>query len=50
MAEALAGGENIVASITEGLRLTTVSCAAYAGRAVPTLIPPTAIPPTPIGG
>ncbi len=50
MAQQLAGGENIVASITEGLRLTTVSCAAYAGRAVPTLIPPTAIPPTPIGG
>jgi tetratricopeptide (TPR) repeat protein len=50
MAEQLAGGENIVASITEGLRLTTVSCAGYAGRTLPTLIPPTPIPPTPIGG
>jgi tetratricopeptide (TPR) repeat protein len=50
MAQQLPGGENVVASITEGLRLTTVSCPAYAGRAVPTLIPPTPIPPTPIGG
>jgi tetratricopeptide (TPR) repeat protein len=50
MAEAIPGGENIVASITEGLRLTTVSCPGYAGRGVPTLIPPTLIPPTPIGG
>jgi tetratricopeptide (TPR) repeat protein len=50
MAEAIPGGEAIVANITEGLRLTTVSCPGYAGRGVPTLIPPTAIPPTPIGG
>ncbi len=50
MAEAIPGGEGIVANITEGLRLTTVSCPGYAGRGVPTLIPPTPIPPTPIGG
>jgi len=50
MAEAIPGGEGIVANIAEGLRLTTVSCPGYAGRGVPTLIPPTPIPPTPIGG
>lgn len=49
MAEALPDGENVVASIREGLRLTTVSCAQYVGRPLPTDIPPTAIPPTPIG-
>ncbi len=37
-------------AIREGLRLTTVSCAGYSGRALPTDIPPTPIPPTPIGG
>jgi tetratricopeptide (TPR) repeat protein len=50
MAEALADGESIIASIREGLRLTTVSCPTYAGRALPTEQPPTPIPPTPIGG
>jgi hypothetical protein len=50
MAQQLTGGENIVASITEGLRLTTISCPGYSGRALPTPIPPTLIPPTPIGG
>jgi tetratricopeptide (TPR) repeat protein len=40
----------VVASIREGLRLTTVSCPSYVGRALPTPIPPTPIPPTPIGG
>jgi tetratricopeptide (TPR) repeat protein len=49
MAEALPGGQNVVASIREGLRLTTVSCAQYVGRPLPTEIPPTPIPPTPIG-
>ncbi|MBW4438617.1 MAG: tetratricopeptide repeat protein [Pleurocapsa minor GSE-CHR-MK-17-07R] len=34
----------------EGLRLITVSCAAYTNRTLPTAVPPTAIPPTPIGG
>ncbi len=50
MAEELADKEPVIANIREGLRLTTVSCANYAGRALPTTIPPTAIPPTPIGG
>ena len=50
MAEALADGANIVADVREGLRLTTVSCASYAGRLLPTVPAPTAIPPTPIGG
>lgn len=50
MAEQLVDKEPIIANIREGLRLTTVSCANYAGRALPTNIPPTAIPPTPIGG
>lgn len=49
MGEQLAGGENIVNAIREGLRLVTVSCAGYAGQALPTAIPPTPIPPTPIG-
>ena len=40
----------VVQSIREGLRLTTVSCPRYSGRAVPTSLPPTPIPPTPIGG
>ncbi len=40
----------IVKTIREGLRLTTISCPAYSGRAVPTALPPTPIPPTPIGG
>jgi len=40
----------VVSAIREGLRLTTVSCARYSGRAVPTALPPTPIPPTPIGG
>jgi superkiller protein 3 len=34
----------------EGIRLVTVSCNGYGGRALPTRIPPTPIPPTPIGG
>lgn len=50
MAEALPDGENIVRDVREGLRLTTVSCPAYAGRPLPTVPVPTAIPPTPIGG
>ncbi len=50
LAEQIPDGENIVNSIREGLRLTTVSCPTYAGRALPTEIPPTPIPPTPIGG
>jgi tetratricopeptide (TPR) repeat protein len=50
MAESLADGEQVISAIREGLRLTTVSCPQYAGRALPTAIPPTAIPPTPIGG
>ncbi len=49
MAEELAGGEGVVSSIREGLRLTTVSCTKYVGRQLPTDIPPTPIPPTPIG-
>ncbi len=40
----------VVRSIREGLRLTTISCPRYGGRAVPTALPPTPIPPTPIGG
>lgn len=40
----------VVLSIREGLRLTTVSCATYSGRQIPTAVPPTPIPPTPIGG
>lgn len=40
----------VLLSIREGLRLTTVSCASYSGRALPTAIPPTLVPPTPIGG
>jgi tetratricopeptide (TPR) repeat protein len=40
----------VLLSAQEGLRLVTVSCAAYRNRALPTPIPPTAIPPTPIGG
>jgi tetratricopeptide (TPR) repeat protein len=40
----------VLLSIREGLRLTTVSCASYSGRQLPTAIPPTPIPPTPIGG
>lgn len=40
----------VVQSIREGLRLTTVSCPTYSGRAVPTALPPTPVPPTPIGG
>ncbi len=40
----------VVRAIREGLRLTTVSCPRYSGRAVPTALPPTSIPPTPIGG
>jgi tetratricopeptide (TPR) repeat protein len=50
MAEALADGANIVDDVREGLRLTTISCPSYAGRALPTVPAPTAIPPTPIGG
>lgn len=50
MAEALADGANVVADVREGLRLTTISCASYAGRLLPTVPAPTAIPPTPIGG
>jgi protein O-GlcNAc transferase len=50
MAEALPDKDPIIANIREGLRLTTVSCANYSGRALPTDIPPTPIPPTPIGG
>jgi tetratricopeptide (TPR) repeat protein len=50
MAEELVDKEPIIANIREGLRLTTVSCANYAGRALPTDIPPTVVPPTPIGG
>ena len=50
MAEVLAESEPIVNAIREGLRLTTVSCERYVGRALPTPIPPTAIPLTPIGG
>ncbi|MFZ4815823.1 MAG: tetratricopeptide repeat protein [Phototrophicaceae bacterium] len=40
----------VMQAIREGLRLTTVSCPTYSGRALPTSIPPTQIPPTPIGG
>lgn len=40
----------VVLAIREGLRLTTVSCASYSGRQLPTAMPPTPIPPTPIGG
>jgi tetratricopeptide (TPR) repeat protein len=50
MAEALPDNDLLIANIREGLRLTTVSCASYAGRPLPTDIPPTPIPPTPIGG
>lgn len=50
MAESLPDGASIIASIREGLRLTTVSCPTYAGRPLPTEQPPTPIPPTPIGG
>jgi superkiller protein 3 len=49
MAEQLVEKEPIVNAIREGLRLVTVSCPGYTGRALPTPIPPTAIPPTPIG-
>ena len=50
MAEQLVDKEQIIDSIREGLRLTTVSCERYFGQALPTNIPPTAIPSTPIGG
>jgi tetratricopeptide (TPR) repeat protein len=40
----------VLNSALEGLRLVTVSCNGYNGRALPTPIPPTPIPPTPIGG
>lgn len=50
MAESLPDNDLLIANIREGLRLTTVSCANYAGRPLPTDIPPTPIPPTPIGG
>lgn len=43
-------GNPVLLASTEGLRLVTVSCTGYQGRALPTPIPPTAIPPTPIGG
>ena len=49
MAEDLAEKEPIIATIREGLRLVTASCPGYAGRALPTAIPPTPLPPTPIG-
>ncbi len=45
----LAEKEPVLSATQEGLRLVTVSCAAYSGRGIPT-IEPTAIPPTPIGG
>lgn len=50
MAQLLAEPGPIIANIREGLRLTTIDCAAYAGAALPTGIPPTPVPPTPIGG
>jgi len=50
MAEVLPGGEAVLADVREGLRLTTVSCAAYAGRPLPTIQPSPAPLPTPIGG
>jgi tetratricopeptide (TPR) repeat protein len=40
----------ILESILIGLGNTTVNCAGYQNRALPTQIPPTPIPPTPIGG
>lgn len=43
-------GEGVLNPTLEGLRLVTVLCSGYVGRALPTTIPPTAIPPTPIGG
>lgn len=44
-----ASDDPVLLSIREGLRLTTVSCASYSGRQLPTTIPPTPVPPTPIG-
>lgn len=50
----LAGGSSennpVLNASLEGIRLITVSCTGYGGRALPTRIPPTPIPPTPIGG
>ncbi len=40
----------VMVNITNGLQLITSNCTGFAGRALPTPIPPTAIPPTPIGG
>lgn len=40
----------VLVNILSGLRFTTLECAAYQGRALPTNVPPTPIPPTPIGG
>lgn len=40
----------VLMATQEGLRLVTISCTGYQGRALPTAVPPTPIPPTPIGG
>ncbi len=50
MVQSVPDNELLVNNIREGLRLTTVSCTNYVGRALPTVPPPTPIPPTPIGG
>lgn len=43
-------GNPVLQAAQEGLRLVTISCTGYQGRALPTAVPPTAVPPTPIGG
>jgi tetratricopeptide (TPR) repeat protein len=40
----------VLKNTVSGLQLVTENCSGFAGRALPTPIPPTAIPPTPIGG
>jgi superkiller protein 3 len=41
--------EPVLSETVEGLRLVTVSCPTYSGRALPTGAPPTVVP-TPLGG
>lgn len=42
--------DTIGGQIRAGMSGVTANCSGYAGRSMPTEIPPTAIPPTPIGG